>query len=98
MHTIVNLNPGDQQLRSKYKQQRNELTSILRNSELNYHSDELELKKSDLYKTWGTMKNIIGKDAIRSKKKIQFQIKGKSTTDSSEIANSFNDFFGLSWT
>ena len=39
------------------------------------------------------MKNIIGKDAIRSKKKIQFKIKGKSTTNSSEIANSFNDFF-----
>ena len=56
MHILVILNPGDQQLRSKYKQQRNELTSNLRNSELNYHSDELELNKSDLYKTWGTMK------------------------------------------
>ena len=93
MHTLVILNPGDQQLRSKYKQQRNELTSNLRNSELNYHSDELELNKSDLYKTWGTMKKIIGKDTICSKKKIQFQIKGKSTTDNREIANSFNDFF-----
>ena len=39
MHTMVILNPGDQQRRSKYKQQRNELTSNLRNSELNYHSD-----------------------------------------------------------
>ena len=93
MHTMVILNPGDQQLRSKYKQQRSELTSNLRNSELKYHSDELGLNKSDLYKTWGTMKKIIGKNAIRSKRKIQFQIKGKSSTNSGEIANSFNDFF-----
>ena len=93
MHTMVILNPGDQQLCMKYKKLRNELTSSLRNSELKYFSDDLELNKSDLHKTWGTMKKIIGKDANYSKKKINFQVNGKSTTDSDEIANSFNDFF-----
>ena len=38
------------------------------------------------------MKKIIGKDANCSKKKY-FQVNRKSTTDSGEIANSFNDFF-----
>ena len=41
MHTMVILNPGDQQLRLKYKEVRHELTSNLRNSELSYHSGAL---------------------------------------------------------
>ena len=56
MHTMVILNPDDQQLRVKYKKQRNELTSLLRNSEINHYSDDLELHKSDLHKTWGILK------------------------------------------
>ena len=75
------------------KKQRNELTSCLSNSELKYFGDDLELNKSDLHKTWGTIKKIIGKDANYSIKKIYFQVYGKSTTDGGEIANSFNDFF-----
>ena len=39
------------------------------------------------------MKKNIGKDVIRSKRKTPFQIKGKSSTNSGEIANSFNEFF-----
>ena len=58
----------------KYKKPRNELTSGLRHSELKYFSDDLELNKSDLHKTSGTMKKIIGKDANYSKKKINFQV------------------------
>ena len=48
-------NPDDQQLNLKYKTLRNELTSALRNSELKHYSNELELNKSDLHKTWGVL-------------------------------------------
>ena len=74
MHTMVILNPGDQQLCMKYKKLRNELTSSLRNSELMYFSHDLEMNKSDLHKAWGTMKKIIGKDANYSKKKKTFKL------------------------
>ena len=93
MHTMVILHPDDQLLRVKYKKLRNELTSLLRNSEINHYSDELELHKSDLHKTWGIMKTIIGKDSNNSKSSLKFQVNGKCITDSLEIANSFNNFF-----
>ena len=93
MHTMVILHPDDQLLRVKYKKLRNELTSLIRNSEINHYSDELELHKSDLHKTWGIMKTIIGKDSNNSKSSLKFQVNGKCITDSLEIANSFNNFF-----
>ena len=62
MHTMVILNPDDQQLRVKYKKQRNELTSLLRNSKINHYSNDVELHKSDLHITWEILKTIIGKD------------------------------------
>ena len=63
MHTMVILHPDDQQIRVKYKKQGNELTSLLRNSEINHYSDDLELHKPDLHITWGIMKTITGKNS-----------------------------------
>ena len=50
MHTQVILNPSNTLLNSEYKRLRNELTSSLRNCELQYYSNKLELNKSDLKK------------------------------------------------
>ena len=56
MQTQVMLNPGDTLLNLEYKRLRNELTSSLRNCELQYYSNKLELNKSDLKKS-GCLKN-----------------------------------------
>ena len=93
MHTMIILNPDNQQLRVKYKKQRNELISLLRNSEINHYSDDLELHKSALHKTWGILKTLIGKDRNNLKSSLRFQVNVKCTTDSLEIANSFNQIF-----
>ena len=45
---------------SIYKSYRNKLTTILRNAERNYYTNQLELNKCDLKKTWSIMKTIIG--------------------------------------
>ena len=47
----------------------------MRSSRLYYHNHELELNKSELHKTWGTMKKIIDNDAISSKRKYSFKLK-----------------------
>ena len=86
-------NPDDQQLNLKYKTLRNELTSALRNSELKNYSNELELNKSNLHKTWSVLRVIIGKDANSLKSKLKFQVNDIYVTDSLETANSFNEFF-----
>ena len=62
MHTEIMLNPDDHLLKLEYKKLRNELTSALRNSELNHYSDDLELHKRDFHKTWNVLKVILGKD------------------------------------
>ena len=85
--------PSDQLLNLKYKKTRNELTSTLRNTELKYFSDELELNKSDLHKKWGVLRTILGKDDNNSKRKIKLHVKGKCITDSLQIANYFNNYF-----
>ena len=72
MHTMVILHPDDQLLRVKYNKQRNEFTSLLRNSEINHYSADLELHKSDLHKTWRIMKTIIGKDSNNLKSRLKF--------------------------
>ena len=93
MHTQVILNPGDTLLNSEYKRLRNELTSALRKCELQYYSNNLELNKSDLKKTWDVLRIILGKDTNNSKRTLKLNIKGKCVTDSMEIANNFNTFF-----
>ena len=62
-------------------------------SELKHYRYELELNKSDLHKTWGVLRVIIGNDANNLKPKLQFQVNDKYVTDSLEIANSFNEIF-----
>ena len=87
------LNPADHLLKVEYKKLRNELTSALRNSELNHYSDDLELHQRDFHKTWNVLKVILGKDGNNSKRKIKFLVNGDYITDSIEMANSFNIFF-----
>ena len=82
------LNPADHLLKVEYKKLRNELTSALRNSELNHYSDDLELHKRDFHKTWNVLKVILRKDGNNSKRKIKFLVNGDYITDSIEIANS----------
>ena len=67
--------------------------SYMRNSEINHYSDDLELHKSDLHKTWGFLKTIIGKDRNNLKNSLRFHVNGKCITGSLEITNSFNHFF-----
>ena len=98
MHTEIMLNPADHLLKVEYKKLRNELTSALRNSELNHYSDDLELHKRDFHKTWNVLKVILGKDGNNSKRKIKFLVNGNYITDSTEIANRFNIFFCVNWT
>ena len=86
------LTPADHLLKLEYKKLMNELTSALRNSELNHYSDDLELHKRDFHKTWNVLKVILGKDGNSSKRKIKFVVNGSYITDSIEIANIFNIF------
>ena len=63
------------------------------NTEIKYHSNELELHKNDLSKYWKILRSIIGKDTNNAKRKLTFNINNTIVTDSEVIANEFNSFF-----
>ena len=84
--TVLN-HPGDIKLKEQYKRQKNQLNSDIKNTEINYYSNELELHKENLRKTWKIIKSIIGKDTTNSNQNRTFCINGKSTTNVSKIVN-----------
>ena len=56
----------------EYKTYKNYLTSLLRKAERKHYTQQLELNKNDLNKTWRVMKNMIGLKN-RNDKKIVLQ-------------------------
>ena len=86
-------NPENLELKNEYKQKRNRLISDLRNTEITYYSNELELHKNDIKIKWKLLKTIIGKNTTNTKNKINFSINNTVITDSQMIADEFNNFF-----
>ena len=78
---------NNKELNKTYKSCRNEIISELRNTEIKYYSNELELHKNDLSKSWKILRLIIGKDSTNSKRKLTFNINNTRVTDSEVIAN-----------
>ena len=76
-----------------YNRAKNMLKSSLRNAEIQYYSHQLEMHKTDISKSWKILKNIIGKHSCRSKPTMHFNINNESVSNSTDIAESFNNFF-----
>ena len=86
-------NPDNNDLKERYKRKRNRLISDLRNTEIAYYSNQLDINKDDIKKTWKLLKTIIGKGRTNIKQKISFCIDDTIITDSQLIADEFNTFF-----
>ena len=77
----------------KYKKYKNCLTSILRNAEKHYYTEQLLMVKRDVKSTWRFLNNIISKKKKSQNYTGSFIKAGKLTNDKSEVAQGFNDFF-----
>ena len=76
----------------EYKQYKNKLNKLLKESERMYYQDMFENYRDNMKQTWNLIKRIINKN----RKSITIntnQHAGKTVTDSTEIANVFNNFF-----
>ena len=60
LHVETKCNPNDQQLKRRYKNKRNQVTSDLRNAEIRYFSYEIDVNISDRNNTWKILRQIIG--------------------------------------
>ena len=79
-------------LKIQYKSYKNKLTSLLRNAELAYYSNKLEINKSDHSKSWKVIRDITG---MNTSKPTHYclSINDCMVTDKLKIVNEFNHFF-----
>ena len=61
--------------------------------EIDYYSNELEINKSDIKKSWKILRYIIGKNSDKNKLKNSFPINNKIISNSQVIAEEFSNFF-----
>ena len=88
------LKSNNQSVKDEYKNIKRELhSSELRNSEMSYYSNQLDLHRLDVGKRWKVLREILSMNNPSSKKKLIFGIKSNTTTDLNVIANGFNNFF-----
>ena len=76
-----------------YKQFNNKLTSIKRTVERNHYSNQLDINKGDMKKSWNIMKTIIGKTKTTPNKISYFLLNNVKLSNKTRIANEFNNYF-----
>ena len=76
-----------------YKTYNNKLNSIKRKAERDYFSNQLEMNKSDMKKSWKIMKSVIGNKRKMHQKNRRFVINNKIIDNDLQIANEFNNYF-----
>ena len=76
-----------------YKNYNNKLNSIKRKAERDHYSNQLEINKSDMKKSWKIMKTVIGNKRKTIIKKAMFNINNKTIDSELQIANEFNNYF-----
>ena len=76
-----------------YKYKKESGKSAQRNAEIKYFSDQLDLHQDNLSNSWRVLKTIIGKNSNTSAQRLSFYVNDKTITDSTDIANEFNNFF-----
>ena len=76
-----------------YRDTKRILHSSLRNAEIKYFGDQLELNSNDIFKTWKVLKTILALNNNSHKKKLCVTIDNHPVSNRKYIASGFNDFF-----
>ena len=77
---------------NEFKSYRNKLTDEIRVAKNQYYKNKLNGSAGDAKKTWKVINEVL-KPNKQSNDVTSFKVDDKILTDSSEIANSFNEFF-----
>ena len=93
MHKAILADPQNKELLIEYKKNKKSLNSRLKNTEILYYSNELDINKHNASKSWKIFKNIIGKQGENYYQKKTFLIDNVIIDNSETIANEFNNFF-----
>ena len=93
MYQATLSDPQNKELLIEYKKKKNSLNSQLKNTEILYYSNELDINKHDASKSWNLLKNKIGKQGENYLQKKTFPIDNVIIDNSETIANEFNNVF-----
>lgn len=69
------------------------LKSSIRAAKVNFYSNQFNLFRNDIRKTWSTINEIINKSKKKKDFPKRFMINGICTSDEQVIANKFNQYF-----
>ena len=80
----------------KYKNYKNKLTMIIRQSQQTYYSDKFNKLKGNMKVTWKIINNILHQNSssLMFNSISEISINGQIIKDPKQIANKFNEFFG----
>ena len=93
LSNLCKQNPTDKELHKSYKLNRNQVTAQIRNAHITYQSNELDIVKNDISKSWNVLKAIIGLQSSKKTQNMSYIVNNKHITDSYDISNAFNNFF-----
>lgn len=77
----------------KYTKYRNQLNLLLRVSKKSYILSEINDHKNNMKKTWQVLNNLLGRNKPTKLPDFFNDKQGNKITDTTEIANRFNEFF-----
>ena len=92
LHSLA-ISSRDDKIMDDYMDTKKNLQSALRNSKILYFSNQLDIHRNDIGKSWKILRNILGKDHNKRKKQNSCFINNNYVTDSLQVANAFNKFF-----
>ena len=61
-------NPTDKELHKSYKLNRNQVTAQIRNAHITYQSNELDIVKNDISKSWNVFRQSLAYSPLRKHK------------------------------
>ena len=89
MSNLCKQNPGNKE----YKRYKNNVTAQVKNAQINYQSNELDIVKDDISKSWNALKMIIGLNSRPNVTNLTLVVNDEAISENLKITNAFNDYF-----
>ena len=89
MSNLCKQNPGNKE----YKRYKNNVTAQVKNAQINYQSNELDIVKDDISESWNALKMIIGLNSRPNVTNLTLVVNDEAISENLKITNAFNDYF-----
>ena len=92
-HSLPTNNPNYETIKDQFKTYEKNLKNLIHFVKTDYYKRQFTRFKSDIKKTWQTIKTVLNKNRSARKYQTKFCVKGEIVEGDLKIANAFNKFF-----